>query len=118
MTDFPILIKFIDAKRILSCLVHPDDQYAPMTVQILRYRNVGTYSVTMLVPYLYYGFKKILQSRISECNQKQYNNRWYLIEVPVHKGDVFFHTCRNCTCDRSRNSYMKYNRIPIQAYRI
>ena len=56
--DFPILIKFIDAKQNLSIQVHPDNRYA--------LKNEGQYGKTEMWyvmdagkdAFLYYGFKK------------------------------------------------------------
>lgn len=58
LDDFPILIKFIDAKKNLSVQVHPDDEYATChdganaktEMWYILDCNVGAY--------LYYGFKK------------------------------------------------------------
>ena len=62
LDDFPILIKFIDAKKNLSVQVHPDDEPLAMTVQMLR-QKCGTYSIAMLVHICITDLKKILQSR-------------------------------------------------------
>lgn len=61
--DFPILIKFIDAKDNLSIQVHPDNHYA--------LKNEGQYGKTEMWyvidaaegAYLYFGFKKKFQKR-------------------------------------------------------
>lgn len=88
--DFPILIKFIDAKDNLSIQVHPDNQYA------LEYE--GQYGKTEMWyivdcdegSCLYYGFKKEIDK--NEFSQRIENNTLIevLNEVPVKKGDVFF----------------------------
>ncbi|MEG0228236.1 MAG: type I phosphomannose isomerase catalytic subunit, partial [Lachnospiraceae bacterium] len=65
--EFPILIKFIDAKENLSIQVHPSDDYAII--------NEGQYGKTEMWyvvdcaqdSYLYYGFaKKIEKKRVSK----------------------------------------------------
>lgn len=88
--DFPILVKFIDAKDNLSIQVHPDNRYA--------LKNEGQYGKTEMWyvmdaaegAYLYYGFKK-------EISREEFARRIeddtlleVLNAVPVHKGDVFF----------------------------
>lgn len=88
--DFPILIKFIDAKDNLSIQVHPDNAYA--------LKNEGQYGKTEMWyvvdagedAFLYYGFKE-------EISKEEFARRIEedtLLEVlnaaPVHKGDVFF----------------------------
>lgn len=88
--DFPILIKFIDAKDNLSIQVHPDNAYA--------LKNEGQYGKTEMWyimdakedAFLYYGF----QHEISEEEMKKRIEEDTLLEVlnavPVKKGDVFF----------------------------
>lgn len=88
--DFPILIKFIDAKDNLSIQVHPDNRYA--------LKNEGQYGKTEMwyvmdagkEAFLYYGFKR-------EVSQEEFARRIQedtLLEVlnavPVQKGDVLF----------------------------
>lgn len=89
-SDFPILIKFIDAKDNLSIQVHPDNAYA--------LKNEGQYGKTEMWyvvdaaedAFLYYGFK----DEISEEEFRQRIEEDTLLEVlnaaPVKKGDVFF----------------------------
>ena len=88
--DFPILIKFIDARDNLSIQVHPDDRYAR--------QNEGQYGKTEMWyvmdagkdAFLYYGFKK-------EISREEFADRIMndtltevLNAVPVQKGDVLF----------------------------
>lgn len=88
--DFPILIKFIDAKENLSVQVHPDNDYA--------LQNEGQYGKTEMWyvmdaakdAFLYYGFRK-------EISREEFENRIendtlldVLNAVPVQKGDVLF----------------------------
>lgn len=88
--DFPILIKFIDAKDNLSIQVHPDNAYA--------LANEGQYGKTEMWyvmdceegAFLYYGFRE--QITEAEFEQRIQNNT--LLEVLnmvyVQKGDVLF----------------------------
>ncbi len=88
--NFPILIKFIDAKDNLSVQVHPDDAYA--------LENEGEYGKTEMWyilacdegASLYYGFRRELTK--DELVQRIENNTLLevLNKVPVKKGDVFF----------------------------
>lgn len=86
--DFPILIKFIDARDNLSIQVHPDDRYAR--------QNEGQYGKTEMWyvmdagkdAFLYYGFKR-------EISREEFADRIMndtltevLNAVPVQKGDV------------------------------
>ncbi len=88
--DFPILIKFIDARDNLSIQVHPDNRYA--------LKNEGQYGKTEMWyvmdagkdAFLYYGFQK-------EISREEFARRIQedtLLEVlnalPVQKGDVLF----------------------------
>lgn len=88
--EFPIMIKFIDAKQALSIQVHPDDDYAM--------KNEGEYGknefwyVLEAEPgaFLYYGVKE-------EMTKEEYKQRIeddvicdYLNKVEVKKGDCFF----------------------------
>lgn len=88
--DFPILIKFIDAKQDLSIQVHPDNAYA--------LKNEGQYGKTEMWyvmdcepgAYLYYGFER-------EISEEEFAERIanetleeVLHKVEVHKGDVLF----------------------------
>lgn len=88
--DFPILIKFIDAKDNLSIQVHPDNRYA--------LKNEGQYGKTEMwyvmdagpEAFLYYGFKKEISR--TEFEQRIQNDTLLevLNAVPVQKGDVLF----------------------------
>ncbi len=88
--DFPILIKFIDARDNLSIQVHPDDRYAR--------QNEAQYGKTEMWyvmdagkdAFLYYGFKR-------EISREEFADRIMndtltevLNAVPVQKGDVLF----------------------------
>lgn len=88
--DFPILIKFIDAKQDLSVQVHPDNRYA--------LKNEGQYGKTEMWyvvdagedAALYYGFKQEISKE--EFAERIQNDTVLdvLNKVPVQKGDVLF----------------------------
>ena len=88
--NFPVLIKFIDAKQPLSIQVHPSDEYA-LEVEH-QYGKTEMWYVMDAAPnsFLYYGFKR-------EVSQEEFARRIQedtLLEVlnavPVQKGDVPF----------------------------
>ena len=88
--DFPILIKFIDAKDNLSIQVHPDNRYA--------LKNEGQYGKTEMWyvmdagedAFLYYGFEKEISKEEFEKRIQEDTLLEVLHAVPVHKGDVLF----------------------------
>lgn len=88
--DFPILIKFIDAKDNLSIQVHPDNSYA--------LKNEGQYGKTEMWyvmdckegAFLYYGFQKEISREEFEKRIREDTLLEVLNAVPVHKGDVLF----------------------------
>lgn len=88
--DFPILIKFIDAKDNLSIQVHPDNSYA--------LKNEGQYGKTEMWyvvdasegAYLYFGFKKEISKEEFAKRIEEDTLLEVLNAVPVHKGDTFF----------------------------
>lgn len=88
--NFPVLIKFIDAREDLSIQVHPSDEYA--------LNEEGQYGKTEMWyvvdcaqdAYLYYGFsreisREELRQRIQDGTILEVLNK-----VSVQKGDVFF----------------------------
>lgn len=88
--DFPILIKFIDAKADLSIQVHPDNEYA--------LKNEGQYGKTEMWyvvdagkdACLYFGFQKEI-SREEFARRIEEDTLLEVLEaVPVKRGDVFF----------------------------
>ena len=87
---FPILIKFIDAKKDLSVQVHPDDAYA--------LANEGEYGKTEMWyvldcdedAALYYGFSRDVTKEEYESAIRSGTLTDLLLRVPVKKGDVFF----------------------------
>lgn len=88
--DFPILIKFIDAKEALSIQVHPDDSYA------LKYENqYGKNEMWYVLEAepgatLYYGVKEdITQEAFRKSIEEDYVLD-VLNEVAVKPGDVIY----------------------------
>ncbi len=89
-SEFPILIKLIDAKDNLSIQVHPDNAYA--------IKNEGQYGKTEMWyvmdagkdAFLYYGFQKEIDKE--EFAERILDNTLteVLNAVPVQKGDVLF----------------------------
>ncbi len=89
-SDFPILIKLIDAKQNLSIQVHPDDEYAQKVEH-----EFGKTEMWYVVDcdegaYLYYGFKEKISKE--QFKQAIENNTLteVLNKVEVKKGDCFF----------------------------
>ena len=88
--EFPILIKFIDARDNLSIQVHPDNRYA--------LKNEGQYGKTEMWyvmdagqdACLYYGFKKEITKEEFSRRIEQGTLTEVLNAVPVHKGDMLF----------------------------
>lgn len=88
--NFPILIKFIDAKEALSIQVHPDDEYS--------LKHNGEYGKTEMWyildceddSYLYYGFKNEISKEEFKMSIEDNTLLDYLNKVKVNKGDVFF----------------------------
>ena len=88
--EFPILIKFIDAKDNLSIQVHPDNAYAQ--------RVEGQYGKTEMWyimdcregAFLYYGFEKEISREEFEQRIREDTLLEVLHKVMVKKGDVLF----------------------------
>ncbi len=88
--DFPILIKFIDAKDNLSIQVHPNNQYA-----LEHEHQYGKTEMWYVVDakddaFLYYGFKNKISKE--EFKERIENNTLLdvLNKVNIKKGDVLF----------------------------
>ena len=88
--EFPLLIKFIDAKADLSVQVHPDDEYARV-----HENSYGKTEAWYILDCdegaeLIYGFNKELTSE--EFRKSIENNTFldYVNKVKVKKGEVFF----------------------------
>ena len=89
-SDFPILIKFIDAKQSLSVQVHPDDEYA-----LKNEGEFGKNEMWYIVDCeegaeLIYGFKENISKEEFERRIKDNTLPEVCNYVPVKKGDVFF----------------------------
>lgn len=88
--DFPILVKFIDAKQNLSVQVHPGNRYA--LSQEHQYGKTEMWYVMDAEPnaFLYYGFKREI-SREEFARRIQEDTLLEVLNaVPVQKGDVLF----------------------------
>lgn len=88
--EFPLLIKFIDAKSDLSVQVHPDDEYAKK-----HENSYGKTEAWYILDcdegaQLIYGFNKEITRE--EFRKSIENNTFldYVNKVNVKKGDVFF----------------------------
>lgn len=89
-SDFPLLIKFIDAKADLSVQVHPDDEYAAK-----HENSYGKTEAWYILDcdegaQLIYGFKQKITP--DEFKKSIEDNTFleYVNKVNVKKGDVFF----------------------------
>lgn len=116
MKQFPILIKFIDAKKNLSIQVHPDDRYAQ------KYENAkGKNEMWYIVDCspkaeLICGFNKIYtkKSIINSINNQSIQD--YLKYIKIKKGDSIYipagtvHAIlKNCfVCEIQQNSDLTY----------
>lgn len=88
--DFPLLIKFIDARSDLSVQVHPNDEYAK-----LHENSFGKTEAWYILDCdddasLIYGFKEKISK---EDFAKSITDNTFLDKVnkvKVHKGDIFF----------------------------
>ena len=89
-SEFPVLIKLIDAEKSLSIQVHPDDEYAG--VHEGQKGKTEMWYIVDAAPgaFIYYGFKE-------EISKEEFENRIgentlteVLNKVTVHKGDSFF----------------------------
>ena len=88
--EFPILAKFIDAKKDLSVQVHPDDEYARENE-----KDNGKTEMWYIIDAdegasLIYGFKHKVSKEILERAIEKGELSKHLQKVEVHKGDLFF----------------------------
>ena len=88
--EFPVLIKFIDAKQSLSIQVHPSDEYALRVEHEYGKTEMWYILDCQEGAYLYYGVAR-------ETTKEELKNAIetdtlcdLLKRVPVKKGDVFF----------------------------
>ncbi len=89
-TEFPILIKFIDANDDLSIQVHPDNEYAQKEEGQLGKTEMWYVVDCNEGSFLYHGFAKEITK--DEFKERIENNTLpeVLNKVEVKKGDVFF----------------------------
>ena len=88
--DFPILIKFIDAKAALSIQVHPDDIYA-----LEKEHSYGKTEMWYILScdenaFLYYGVNQSLTPEAFKAHIENNTVTDVLNKVYVKPGDVFF----------------------------
>ena len=88
--EFPLLIKFIDAKADLSVQVHPDDDYAR-----IHENSYGKTEAWYILDCedgaeLIYGFNKELTREEFKSSIEDNTFLDYVNKVKVKKGDVFF----------------------------
>ena len=89
-SDFPVLIKLIDAAKNLSIQVHPSDEYA--------LKNEGQYGKTEMWyivdaaedAFIYYGFKKRITKEEFEKRIEDNTLEEALNKVMVHPGEIYF----------------------------
>lgn len=88
--DFPILVKFIDAKQNLSVQVHPGNRYA--LAEEHQYGKTEMWYVMDAGPnaFLYYGFKREVSREEFARRIREDTLLEVLNAVPVQKGDVLF----------------------------
>lgn len=90
IADFPLLIKFIDAKDNLSIQVHPDDDYALEHEH--QYGKNEMWYILDCEPgaSLYVGFNRDVSREEVEDRVRNNTILEVLNQVPTHPGDVFF----------------------------
>lgn len=88
--EFPVLIKFIDARNPLSIQVHPDDDYALMYEDEYGKNEMWYILDCEEGAGIYCGFKQ--DTSASEVKERIENNTILdiLNWIPVKKGDVYF----------------------------
>lgn len=88
--EFPLLIKFIDARETLSVQVHPNDDYAKE--HHLAYGKTEMWYIIDSEPdsYVYLGFNKDLTKDEFLNHIEQGTVESILNKIPAKKGDVFF----------------------------
>ena len=89
-TNFPLLLKFIDAQDLLSVQVHPDDKMAKE-----KHNMNGKSEIWYVVDatpdaYLYSGFNQKLSKKEFQNRIEQKSVRAVLNKEFVNKGDVFY----------------------------
>lgn len=89
-SDFPILIKLIDAEDNLSVQVHPDDNYAGINEGGLGKTEMWYVCDAVEGAFLYYGFNRDVSREEFEKRIKENTLIEVLNAVKVKKGDCFF----------------------------
>ncbi len=90
LDEFPILIKFIDAKEDLSVQVHPDDEYA-LSVENQQGKNEMWYIIDCEPDaVLYCGFNKDVSREEVYRHLEDGSILEVLNKIPVQKGDAYF----------------------------
>lgn len=87
---FPLLIKFIDARDVLSVQVHPDDNYALPNENEYGKNEMWYIMECEEGASIYFGLNQSISAE--ELKQRTLDNTIMevLREVPVKKGDTFF----------------------------
>ena len=88
--EFPLLIKFIDAKSDLSIQVHPDDDYARVHENSLGKTEAWYVLDCSDDAELIYGFNKEITKEEFENSIKDNSFLNHVNKVKVKKGDIFF----------------------------
>jgi len=88
--EFPLLIKFIDAKSDLSIQVHPDDDYARKHENSLGKTEAWYVLDCSEDAELIYGFNKEISKEEFESSIKDNSFLNHVNKVKVKKGDIFF----------------------------
>ena len=88
--EFPLLIKFIDAKSDLSIQVHPDDDYARVHENSLGKTEAWYVLDCADDAELIYGFNKEITKEEFENSIKDNSFLNHVNKVKVKKGDIFF----------------------------
>ena len=88
--EFPLLIKFIDAKSDLSIQVHPDDDYARVHENSLGKTEAWYILDCSDDAELIYGFNKEISKEEFENSIKDNSFLNHVNKVKVKKGDIFF----------------------------
>lgn len=89
--EFPILVKFIDAKQNLSVQVHPDDTYAFEHEHGQRGKTEVWYVLDAKSDAeLVYGFRTDVTPELIRSGVENGNIEKYLQRIKVQKDDVFF----------------------------
>ena len=89
-TDFPILIKFIDAMDNLSVQVHPTKEYCEKTGRGQSKTECWYIIDCDEDAYLILGFKDKITPEQFKASIENGNLTDYVAKVPVKKGDFFF----------------------------